>query len=183
MITIDTINMNINTNYLELYLGNKINNTQFDTTIDKEIYTKNLEVLKKNYKYEKYTTKRYFYKNLIHLIQSNTLTKTTVRLINLSTKIIQNNTIDTFIGQHKKTLIKDTLFPCSYNYPITESFNITEFTITNNLKILFYDSNIKFEITKTINSNKNSNQDSIDTEWKQTLNKAQYIITNLLNFM
>jgi hypothetical protein len=186
MISINTID--INTNYIELYFGTKINYSQFDTTIDKELYTKNLEFLKKNYKYTKYSKNKYFYKNLIHSInsiQSNTITKNTFKLLNISTKITNQNTIDIFIGQNKKILINDTLFPCSNNYPIIESSKITEFNVTNNLKILFYDSNIKFEITKSINSNKNSNktlnQDFIDNEWNQTLTKVNHIIKILFN--
>lgn len=149
-------------NYLEIYIGEKINNKKFKCIANN--YTNILNKYKE--KCKSYYKKIYYHKNLVYSISPHI--KETYKLNHLSTKIINKNNKDILILNNNKHIVPNHNFPCSYNYNLEQLYNITEVSIADDIKLLFFNNTIKIEVIK----NKKSN------EWHKTLdilNKLLYI--------
>lgn len=150
-------------NYLEIYIGEKMNNKKFKSI------TINYTNIFNKYKDKgiKYYKKLYYHKNLVYSISPHI--QETYKLNHLSTKIINKNNKDILILNNNKHIVPNCNFTCSYNYNLEQLYNITEVSITDDIKLLFFNNTIKIEVIK----NKKSN------EWHKTIDVLNKLFIEL----
>jgi hypothetical protein len=155
-------NINTLSNYLEIYIGNKINNKQFSCTNNN--YTKLLELYKKDSIC--YNKKIYYYKNLIYTIYNNKHETSNIK--HISTSYINN----LVILNNKTEIQSNSSFPCSNNYKLVQCYNTTEIQISDYIKLLFFDNTIKLEIIKSQDFN----------QWNNTFIKLNNLLDEIIQY-
>jgi len=130
-----------NSNFIEIYFGNKKSNQEFSCSIPNSMI-QNINRLKE--KFTHFTTFKttYHYKDLIHANHS------TYQCNTISHKLVQTNINDMIIINNIKHKINNSSFPCSSNYPLIYKHSITQITISDTIKILLFDNILKLEIIK-----------------------------------
>ena len=137
--------INTNSNFIELYFGTKKSNHEVSCSIQNSMIV-HVNKLKEKYNYSNTMKITYHYKDLIHTIHNNK--SETYQFNTLSHKLVHTNTIDMIIINNLKHSINNSAFPCSNNYPLIQTHSITEINISNTIKLLLFDSTLKFEIIK-----------------------------------
>ncbi len=132
-------------NFIEIYFGTKKSNQEVSCSIP------NSMILHFNKFKEKYTHSNsmkitYHYKDLIHTIHNNH--SETHQFNTISHKLVHTNTSDMIILNNIKHKLNSSVFPCSNNYPLIQKQSITEIIISHTIKLLLFDSTLKFEIIK-----------------------------------
>lgn len=133
-------------NYLEIFIGDKINNKKFKCREDNytNIFNKYKKLITNYYK------KVYYHKDLIYSISP--YIQETYKINHLSTKIINNNDKDLLILNNNKHIVPNSNFSCSYNYNLEQLYSVTEIFIANDIKLLFFNNIIKIEVIINKNS-------------------------------
>jgi hypothetical protein len=165
------------TNNLDIYLGKKMSNTEFDTNINNINSIKsNLNNIKQNFKTQNYTITEYYHKNLIHKVKlyNNKAISNTYKLNNVDRNIIQSNKMDYIILSNDKQIIDNSIFPCSDKYILIKNYTIEEIEVCENIKILLFDNNINININiNNMNNKKNLNIFN-------SLNKLETILSKII---
>lgn len=158
-------------NIIEAYLGYKTDTKTFDLELSDELINFIVVKLKKDYKYEQYFSKKYYYKNMIYIsmYRNQKNYRESYKFINLGQTIVKHNDdLHIFYGQNLKIPMNNMDFPCKLNYHYIDEQNTTEFTINERIKVYVFDGKIKFEVFK------------INKHWANDIKKFKNLITLLV---
>ena len=134
-----------NSNFIEIYFGTKKSNQEVSCSIPNSMIV-HINKLKEKYNHSNTLKITYHYKDLIHTIHNNK--SETHQFNTISHKLVHTNTIDMIIINNLKNKLNSSEFPCSNNYPLIQKQSITEINISHTIKLLIFDSTLKFEIIK-----------------------------------